>query len=99
MVDQTIGAVIRPWTTIWNIEQGERSYRQRLWLCHSDGMANKARKRIGKSKRKSTEWGIGQPLAFPKVKNLTGIDRLAQEVVEEAMRGPFKPKREKRKKK
>jgi hypothetical protein len=62
-------------------------------------MAKIAKKRIGTSKRKSTEWGIGQPLAFPKAKNLTAIDRLAQEAVEEGMRGTFKPKREKRKKK
>ena len=62
-------------------------------------MAKKAKKRIGRSKRKATDWGIGQPLAFPKVKILTDTERLAKEVVEEAMRGPIKPKRQKRKKK
>jgi hypothetical protein len=62
-------------------------------------MAKIAKKRIGTSKRKSTEWGVGQPLVFPQVKHLTDTDRLAQEVVEEAIRSPFKLKREKRKKK
>jgi hypothetical protein len=62
-------------------------------------MAKKAKRRTGKSKRRVTDWGIGQPLAFPKAKNLTAIDRLATEVVEEAMRGPFTPTRQKRKKK
>jgi hypothetical protein len=62
-------------------------------------MAKKAKKRLGKSKRKSTEWGIGQPLAFPQAKNLTATDRLAQETVEKAMRGPVKMQRGKRRKK
>jgi hypothetical protein len=72
---------------------------QSLWVCHPNTMAKKAKKRIGKSKRKSTEWGVGQPLAFPQVKNLTATERLAKEVVEEAMRGPVKLTRQKRKKK
>jgi hypothetical protein len=54
------------------------------------------------SKLRATEWNIGQPLEFPPVKNRDinrGINRIAREVVEEAMRGPFKRKRQKRKKK
>jgi hypothetical protein len=62
-------------------------------------MAKKAKKRIATSKRKATDWSIGQPLVFPQVKNLTDNDRLAQEIVEEIIRRPFKSKREKRKKK
>ena len=62
-------------------------------------MAKKAKKRIAKSKKKATDWSIGQPLVFPQVKTLTDHDRLAQKVVEEAIRYPFKPKREKRKRK
>jgi len=62
-------------------------------------MAKKAKKRIAGSKRKVTIWRIGQLLVFPQIKNLADNDLLAQKVVEEAMRRPFKPKREKRKKK
>jgi hypothetical protein len=72
---------------------------QSLLVCHPDAMAKKAKKRLGKSKRNITEWGIGQPLAFPQAKNLTVTDRLAQETVEEAMRGPLGIKRARRKKK
>jgi hypothetical protein len=60
----------------------------------------KAKKRVRRSKRTATEWNIGQPLEFPPVRNRDinrGINRIAREVVEEAMRGPFK--RQKRKKK
>jgi hypothetical protein len=62
-------------------------------------MTKQAKKRIANSKRKTTDWSIGQPLVFPQIKNLTENDRLAQEVVGEAIRHPFKSKREKRKKK
>jgi len=58
----------------------------------------KAKKRVRRSKRTATEWNIGQPLEFPPVKN-RDINRIAREVVEQAMRGPFKRKRQKRKKK
>jgi hypothetical protein len=62
-------------------------------------MAKRAKKTPRRSKRKSTDWGVGQPLAFPQVKNLTALDRLAHQAVEESLRGPFKLKQEKRKKK
>jgi hypothetical protein len=50
-----------------------------------------------RSRAKSTEWHIGQPLAFPPSR--TEIERLAQEAVEDGASGPLKRKREKRKKK
>jgi hypothetical protein len=62
-------------------------------------MAKKAKKRPSRSKRKSTDWDIGQPLAFPPKKTPAVIERLAREAVEEAMSGPLKPKGLKRKKK
>jgi hypothetical protein len=46
----------------------------------------------------STDWSIGQPLAFPP-KRPTVISRLARVAAKEAMRGPFKLKQQKRKKK
>jgi hypothetical protein len=46
---------------------------------------------------KSTEWNVGQPLAFPPAR--TAIKRPAQEAVDEAIRAPFHPSRGKRKKK
>jgi hypothetical protein len=57
---------------------------------------------VRKAKRKretSTEWGVGQPLAFPSKKSAAAINRVTQEVIEEAMQGPFSSKRQKRKKK
>jgi hypothetical protein len=61
-------------------------------------MAKKGKKRIATSKR-VTNWSIGQPLVFPKVKTPTENDTLAQNVVGESMRHPFKSKRQRRKKK
>jgi len=49
--------------------------------------------------RNTTEWNLGQPLAFPPKLNRAEFERLAREAVEEAMRGPFKAKRQKRKNK
>ena len=48
---------------------------------------------------RTTEWNLGQPLAFPPKLNRSNFERLAREAVEEAMRGPLKTKRQKRKKK
>jgi len=58
-----------------------------------------ARKPTRRTPNKTTEWNLGQPLAFPPKLNRSNIERLAREAVEEAMRGPFKRKRAKRKKK
>jgi hypothetical protein len=58
-----------------------------------------ARKQTRKSTRNPTEWNLGQPLAFPLKKNRADFERLAREAVAERMRGPFKSKRPKRKKK
>ena len=58
-----------------------------------------ARKQTRSSRRKSTDWNLGQPLAFPPKLNRAQFERVAREVVEEAMRGPFKAKRQKHKKK
>jgi hypothetical protein len=66
-----------------------------LWTCDNDRMS---RKKTRESRRKTTQWNLGQPLAFPPKKN-AGFERLAREVVQEAMSGPFKAKRKKRKKK
>jgi hypothetical protein len=51
------------------------------------------------TKSRSPDWQIGQPLMFPASKNQDGIERLAREAVEEGMRGPFKSKLKKSKKK
>lgn len=48
---------------------------------------------------RSTEWNVGQPMMFPAVKTQPGIKSLAQEAVEEGLRGPFRAKRAKQKKK
>jgi hypothetical protein len=37
-------------------------------LCDHIGMAKKTKKKNGKSKEKSTDWALGQPLVFPKKK-------------------------------
>jgi hypothetical protein len=57
-----------------------------------------ARKQTRKSTR-NTEWNLGKPLAFPPKKDRAEFERLAREAVAEGMRGPFKLKRPKRKKK
>ena len=62
-------------------------------------MAKQAKTTPRTSNRKSTEWGIGQPLAFPPTKTLANVDRLAREVAEETMRASFTPKPQKPKKK
>ena len=43
-------------------------------------MAKKTKKKTKKRKQKSTEWGIGQTLDFPKKKNPADINLLAREV-------------------
>jgi hypothetical protein len=59
----------------------------------------KAKTRTRTPKRQITEWNIGQPLVFPQKKTRAPINRLAREAVAEAMKGPFKLKQPKRKKK
>jgi hypothetical protein len=63
-------------------------------VCHAEDMAKKRTKHTSTS---STEWQVGQPLAWPV--SPSGIKRAAREAVNEAMRGPFNSRREKRKKK
>jgi hypothetical protein len=63
-------------------------------LCHNDRMAKKQTKR---TMLRSTDWNVGQPLAFPQLH--AGIKSLARDAVDEAMSGPFSPKRQKHKKK
>jgi hypothetical protein len=58
-----------------------------------------ARKQTRGSTGKTTDWNLGQPLAFPPKLNRSNLERLAREAVEEGMRGPFKRKQSKRKKK
>jgi hypothetical protein len=58
-----------------------------------------ARKQTRKPTRNPTEWNLGQPLAFPPKKDRAEFERLAREAVAEGVRGPFKVKRPKRKKK
>jgi len=58
-----------------------------------------ARKPARRSSSKTTDWNLGQPLAFPPKLNRSDLERLAREAVEEGMRGPLKTKRQKRKKK
>jgi hypothetical protein len=58
-----------------------------------------ARKKPAGQPGKTTEWNLGQPLAFPSKINRPAFERLAREAVDEAMRGPLKRKRPKRKKK
>jgi hypothetical protein len=48
-------------------------------------MARKTKKKARKSKLALREWALGQPLAFPKKKNPTDVNRLAREVVEAAI--------------
>jgi hypothetical protein len=60
-------------------------------------MARRAKKKKRK-RQTSTEWNLGQPLAFPPKNAVPIIKRLAQEAREEAVRGPFRTKRQKRKK-
>jgi len=57
-------------------------------------MAGKRRKRS-----KTTEWSLGQPLAFPPKLNRSEFEQLARDVVEEGMSEPSKLKPSKRKKK
>ncbi len=45
---------------------------------------------------RSTEWQVGQPLAFPTSET---FERAAREALEEGLRGPLAAKRPKRKKK
>jgi len=58
-----------------------------------------ARKQTRQSTRNTTEWNIGQPLAFPPKLSRAEFERLAREAVEEGISGPLKPKQQKRKKK
>ena len=64
--------------------------------CDNDRMATKQTRQ---SLRNATEWNLGQPLAFPPKRNRAEFEDLAREAVEEAMRGPFRSKRQKRRKK
>jgi hypothetical protein len=54
-------------------------------------------KKQAKHTSSMTEWHVGQPLAWPVAGS--GIKRAAREALNEAMRGPFRVGREKRKKK
>jgi hypothetical protein len=60
-------------------------------------MTTKAKKKTRKLRGMSTDWRVGQPLAFPPKRNPTVINRLAREAIREAMRGPFKRQRRKKK--
>ena len=62
-------------------------------------MNRMARKPTRQSTRKTNEWNLGQPLAFPPKLNRADFERLAREAMEEGVRGPFKRKEPKRKKK
>jgi len=71
-----------------------------LTLWHPYGMAKAIKKAKAKrSKMRTTEWNVGQPMMFPAVKAQPGIKSLAQEAVKEGLRGPFRAKRAKQKKK
>jgi len=48
------------------------------------------------TRSRTTDWQVGQPLAFP---SRESFERAAREAVEEGIRGPFKTKRGKKKKK
>jgi hypothetical protein len=61
--------------------------------------ARMARKPTRRATSRTTEWNLVQPLAFPPKINRSNFERLAREAVEQGMRGPFKTKRQKRKKK
>jgi hypothetical protein len=52
-------------------------------------MTTKAKKKTRKLRGMSTDWRVGQPLAFPPKRNPTVINRLAREAIREAMRGAF----------
>jgi hypothetical protein len=58
-----------------------------------------ARRQTRRSTGKTTEWNLGQPLAFPPKLNRSEFERLTPEAVEEAMSRPLKRKPPKRKKK
>jgi hypothetical protein len=62
-------------------------------------VAKKSKKKIRKPKNKTTDWNLGQPLAFPPKLNRSEFERLVREVLEEAMSSRFKAKRQKRRKK
>jgi hypothetical protein len=57
-----------------------------------------AKAKKSKTKLRSTDWQVGQPLVFPTSKTANDIERLARDAVQEGMRGPFKrgQKRKKR---
>ena len=61
--------------------------------CHNDCMT---KKRTRRANYKTTEWNLGQPLAFPPRLNPSTFERLAREAVEEAVNDPFKRKRARR---
>ena len=62
-------------------------------LCHSCSMA-KTKK--SQTKRRSTDWQVGQPLVFPTQKTQNNLERLARDAVQEGMRGPFKRRQKKK---
>jgi hypothetical protein len=68
-------------------------------LCHADRVATKVKRKTRRPRQMSTDWSIGQPLAFPPKRSPTVISRLARVAVKEAIRGPSKLKQQKRKKK
>jgi hypothetical protein len=61
--------------------------------CHNDRMT---KKRTRRANYKTTEWNLGQPLAFPPRLNPSTFERLARKAVEEAVNDPFKRKGTKR---
>jgi hypothetical protein len=62
--------------------------------CNNGYMPKKRSRR-----EKTTEWNLGQPLAFPPKLKTSTFERLAREAVEEAVNGLFKRNRPKRGKK
>jgi hypothetical protein len=57
------------------------------------------KKRTRRANYKTTEWNLGQPLAFPPKLKTSTFERLAREAVKEAVNGPFNRRQTKRRKK
>jgi hypothetical protein len=55
------------------------------------------KKQTKRTMLRSTDWNVGQPLAFPQLH--AGIKSLAREAADEGMSGPFSSRRQKHKKK
>jgi hypothetical protein len=60
-------------------------------------MARKAKKKA-RNRQRSTEWNVGQPLAFPSKKGAAPVNRVTEEIVEEAVRRPFRTSGKRKKK-